>query len=216
MQARNSGRVPLFLEVAAKVAGFPKPLPATILDLSLLGCRLTLRSVLLIGADIEFHLKLPGGPSPLARGKVRRCVPTDMAGVLEFGVEFIPFSGSDAAAIERFVEEERKRSNAESASTRVEVEFPVTCFIAGNKSAIAGIAIDIGRGGIRIACEQSFPEGSTLVVRFSLPNDGKEMEFRGRVVQRKHQFREYHHSVAFLDADNAKVERIERFMRSQR
>jgi len=210
----GSARVLLSLDVAAKVSGYPKPIPVTLIDLSATGCRVTARSVLLVGATLEFRLQLSRKVDVAARARVLRCVPTALGG-MEYGLEFAPFSAGDLAALRAFVEEESSRTHREKSAARIEVEFPVECILQGQKDAIAALAIDLGRGGMRFACEQALPEGSALALRFVLPGDpatAKSMVMRGRIVQRTHQFREYHHSIAFVDPDALDIERIERFM----
>ena len=215
-RASSSGRVPLSLAVTAKVTGFPKPIPATLVDLSESGCRVTSKSILLINADIEFSIPLSPRISIATRGKITRCTPTESLGTLIYGIEFLPLSQNDARALQAFIAEESKRGNSESGATRVDTDFPVECLIAGQKDAISATAIDIGRGGMRIACERPLPEGSTATIRFTLSTDapGKEIAIRGRILQRRQQFREFHHSVAFIDPDQTSIERIERFIRS--
>lgn len=214
---RGSGRVPLLSDVALTVEGYPKPIVATLVDLSISGCRLTARSVFLIGADVEFRLELSSSGVVLARGKIRRCTPTDLLGTLEYGVEFSGFSSDDGAALAAFIDGERQRETIARSGARVETEFPVQCVIAGQKNALAAIAIDIGHGGMRIACDNALPEGATMTIRFPIPGDtGRELVMRARIVQRKQQFREYHHNIAFMDEDPGIAERIERFIRSHR
>jgi c-di-GMP-binding flagellar brake protein YcgR len=214
---RGSGRVPHSVAITATVDGFPKPVPLTLVDVSEAGCRATGRSVFLVGAKVEFRLPLSGRDAPLVHGTVRRCTPGESSGTLEYGIEFSPLPDEDARTLQNFIAQERGRESSSQAAARIETEFPVECVIGNQKNAFPAIAIDIGRGGMRVACEQQLPEGITIAIRFRLPDDpsGRELTMRGRIVQRKHQFREYHHSVAFLDPDNGSIERIERFMRSQ-
>ena len=207
-------RVPLSVDVAAKVTGFPTPISATLVDISEAGCRLTARSVFITGSAIEFRLPLTERVSLTVKGKISRCTPTESLGTLEYGIEFLAFSDQDARALATFVGEESRRNTGAQSAARVETEFPIECLLAGAKNAVPAIAIDLGRGGMRVACDNPIPEGATLTVRFTLPSDppGRELVMRGRVVQRKQQFREYHHSVAFLEPETKNLERIDRFM----
>ncbi len=207
-------RVPLSVQVAVKVTGFPTPISATLVDISEAGCRLTARSVFITGSAIEFRLPLSERIALSAKGKISRCTPTESLGTLEYGIEFLAFSDQDARALGTFVGEESRRNSGEKSAARVETEFPIECVLAGQKNAVPAIAIDLGRGGMRVACDNPFPEGTTLTVRFTLPSDtaGREIVMRGRVVQRRQQFREYHHSVAFLEPDARSLDRIDRFM----
>jgi c-di-GMP-binding flagellar brake protein YcgR len=211
-------RIPLSLPVTTHVTGFPKPIPAMLVDLSEGGCRISASSVFLIGAGIEFRLQLSERNAPVIRGKIVRCNPTDVRGTLDYGVEFSPLSLDALQALRLFIDEEDKRSNNESRAARVEIEFPVECTLSGQKNAIRGLAIDLGSGGMRMACTTEVPEGSTVTLRFALPNDRStsEIAIRGRIVHRKHHFREYHYSIAFLEPDARIVERIERVLQASR
>jgi len=208
----GSARVLLSLDVAATISGYPKPVPVTLVDLSATGCRITARSVLLVGATLEFRLQLSKSADVIARAKVLRCVPTGSGGVLEYGLEFAPFSPGDLQALRTYIEDESSKSQREKSAARIEVEFPAECSLPGEKNPIAAVVIDLGRGGLRFACERALSEGLTPTLRFALPGDTKPIVMRGRIVHKIHQFREYHHSVAFIDPNALDVERIERFM----
>lgn len=211
----GSDRLALSLEVLATVAGFPKPIPATLVDLSPTGCRLHAGSILLVGATIEFRIPLSGRNSVMAHGKIGRCIPTEVNGTLEYGVEFGPFAANEARDLQAFVAEECRRDSSALRAARVETEFPLEVIGAGQKNGTAAVAIDIGRGGMRIASEHPLPEGSTVTLHFALPASDRKMSLRGRVLQRKHVFREHHHNVVFVEPDPNDIDRIDHFMRSQ-
>jgi len=213
-RSRGAGRITLSRSVDATVGGFPKPVSVTLIDLSQAGCRLTAGSVLLVGSTIEFALPANGRPRVL-HGAIRRCIPTSSSGTLEYGVEFSALPAEDVEALRAFIDEESRRAGPDSA-TRIEVEFPVGCTVAGTKAIVQTVAIDLGRGGMRIASDLPFSEGSTLTLRFALPNGAETTEFvmHGRVVQRKPFLREHHHNVAFINPDPASLQGIDRYIQT--
>lgn len=186
-----------------------------LVDLSPTGCRLEAHSILLVGATIEFRIPLAGHRSVMAHGKISRCIPTEINGVLEYGIEFAPFSADEARDLQTFVAEECRRDSTELRAARVETEFPLEVVTAGQKNGTSAVAIDIGRGGMRIASTNPIPEGSTVMLHFALPASDRKITLRGRVLQRKHVFREHHHNVMFIEPDPNDIGRIEHFMRSQ-
>ena len=204
------------MAVEATVDGYPKPVRVTVIDLSLGGCRLRSASILLTGSEIRF--KLPTGERnvPIA-GKIRHNSGST-ADSLEYGVEFAKFAPGDSNVLERFLEEEHSKSAAADSAIRVETEFNVTCSMVGTKDAINALALDLSRGGMRLAFEKRIAEGSTLNMQFALPDGeaGRSMRLRGKVVHATQQFREFHHSVVFVDISPAVGDEIERFVRALR
>lgn len=189
---------------------------ATIIDLSIGGCRLTAGSIFLTGSGIRFSLPIAGRNIPIV-GKIRHNA-GGSAGSLEYGIEFAKLAPADAAALDRFLEEERSKSAAVDSAIRVETEFDVTCAIAGTKDVINALALDLSRGGMRMAFEKRIPEGSMLSMQFTLPNGeaARPLQVRGKVMHATQQFREYHHSVVFVDVSPALGDGIERFVRALR
>jgi c-di-GMP-binding flagellar brake protein YcgR len=211
-----SFRLRLALAVEATVDGFPKPLRVTVIDLSTGGCRLRAASILLTGSEIRF--KLPTGERNVpVVGKIRHNSGSS-ADSLEYGVEFAKLAPGDDNALARFLEEERLKSAAADSAIRVETEFNVTCSIAGTKDEIHALALDLSRGGMRLAFEKWIVEGSTLSMQFTLPNGeaGRPVRLRGKVVHATQQFREFHHSVVFVDISPAIGDEIERVVRALR
>ncbi len=204
------------MAVEATVDGYPKPVRVTVIDLSLGGCRLRSASILLTGSEIRF--KLPTGERnvPIA-GKIRHNSGST-ADSLEYGVEFAKFAPGDSNVLERFLEEEHSKSAAADSAIRVETEFNVTCSMVGTKDAINALALDLSRGGMRLAFEKRIAEGSTLNMQFALPDGeaSRSMRLRGKVVHATQQFREFHHSVVFVDISPAVGDEIERFVRALR
>ena len=209
-------RLRLALAVEATVAGFPQPVRVTIIDLSIGGCRLRAGSILLTGSEIRFNLPTGGRAIPVV-GKIRHNAggPADS---LEYGVEFAKLAPQDGAALDRFLEEEHAKNAVAESAIRVETEFDVTCSTPGKKDEINALALDLSRGGMRLAFEKRIAEGSVLNMRFALPNGeaSRPLQLRGKVVHATQQFREFHHSVVFVDLPPAIGEEIERFVRALR
>jgi c-di-GMP-binding flagellar brake protein YcgR len=211
-----SFRLRLASAVEATVDGFPKPVRVTVIDLSLGGCRLRAASILLTGSEIRFNLPAGGRNIPIV-GKIRHNSGSS-ADALEYGVEFAKLAPDDSNVLDRFLEEERSKSAAADSAIRVDTEFEVTCSMAGTKDEINALALDLSRGGMRLAFEKRIAEGSTLSMRFTLPNGEarRSLQVRGKVVHATQQFREFHHSVVFVDISPAVGDEIERVVRALR
>jgi c-di-GMP-binding flagellar brake protein YcgR len=188
----------------------------TVIDLSLGGCRLRAASILLTGSEIRFNLPAGGRNIPIV-GKIRHNSGSS-ADALEYGVEFAKLAPDDSNVLDRFLEEERSKSAAADSAIRVDTEFEVTCSMAGTKDEINALALDLSRGGMRLAFEKRIAEGSTLSMRFTLPNGEarRSLQVRGKVVHATQQFREFHHSVVFVDISPAVGDEIERVVRALR
>jgi c-di-GMP-binding flagellar brake protein YcgR len=211
-----SFRLRLALTVEAIVDGFPRPVRVTVIDLSIGGCRLTAESIFLTGSEIRFNLPASGKTIPLA-GRIRHNSGSSLD-ALEYGVEFGKLAPDDSKALGRFLEEESSKSATADSAIRVETEFDVTCSIAGTKDSIDALALDLSRGGMRLAFEKRIAVGSALSMQFSLPNGeaSRPLKVRGKVVHATEQFREFHHSVVFVDIPPAVGDEIERFVRALR
>jgi c-di-GMP-binding flagellar brake protein YcgR len=211
-----SFRLRLAIAVEATVDGFPKPVRVTVIDLSIGGCRLTAGSIFLTGSEVRFSLPVGARNIPIS-GKIRHNS-SSSTDSLEYGVEFAKLATDDVSALDRFLEAERSKSAAADSAIRVETEFRVTCSIAGTKDRITALAIDLSRGGMGLAFEKRIPEGSMLNMQFELANGGagRPLQVRGKVVHATQQFREFHHSVVFVDISPPVGDEIERFVRALR
>ena len=137
---------------------------------------------------------------------------------LEYGVEFAKLAPGNSSVLEQFLEEERSKSAAGESALRVDAEFSVLCSMTGTKDRIDALALDLSRGGMRLAFENRIPEGTILSMQFDLPNGsaGRPLQARGKVVHATQQFREFHHSVVFVDLSPAVGDEIERVVRALR
>ena len=65
---------------------------------------------------------------------------------------------------------------------RVPVDMPVEYSYDGEDIAKVAHAVDLGGGGMRIATEDDLPQGTFLLLRFRLPDAGREILARARIV----------------------------------
>ena len=101
---------------------------------------------------------------------------------------------------------------------RVNAEFPTTVILPGHELVLAGTALDVSRGGMRVATPTDLPPGQTIVLRFTLPKQDRELLVRGRIVLSFFDAtaRQYAHGVAFTQYAPHDQEAIERFIESAR
>lgn len=65
---------------------------------------------------------------------------------------------------------------------RAAVDFPVAVTAAGNDAVIEGSAADLSGGGMRVFTKSDLSAGQNITMRFALPETGRDMMVRGRVV----------------------------------
>ena len=82
---------------------------------------------------------------------------------------------------------------------RVNAEFPATVILPGHELILSGKAVDLSGGGMRVATTTDLPSGQTIVLRFTLPGQERELLVRGRIVLSFYDAstRQYAHGVAF-------------------
>lgn len=82
---------------------------------------------------------------------------------------------------------------------RAAVDFPVAIAISGKDASLEGNAVDLSGGGMRVITKSDLSAGQNITLRFLLPEGGREMMVRGRVVlsffDASHQ--QYAHGIAF-------------------
>ncbi len=102
--------------------------------------------------------------------------------------------------------------------TRVSVDFPATVILPGHELVLAGTALDVSRGGMRVATPTDLPPGQTIVLRFSLPRQEHELLVRGRIVLSffDASARQYAHGVAFTQYTPHDQEAIASFVDSSK
>jgi c-di-GMP-binding flagellar brake protein YcgR len=82
---------------------------------------------------------------------------------------------------------------------RVNADFPATVILPGHELILSGKAVDLSSGGMRVVTATDLPSGQTIVLRFSLPGQERELLVRGRIVLSFYDAatKQYAHGVAF-------------------
>lgn len=60
--------------------------------------------------------------------------------------------------------------------------MPVTIIVPGHELILTGTALDISRGGMRVATKTDLPAGQPIVLRFLLENGDRELLVRAKIV----------------------------------
>ncbi len=101
---------------------------------------------------------------------------------------------------------------------RVNAEFPATVILPGHELVLSGTAVDVSTGGMRVVTPTDLPSGQTIVLRFTLPAQERELIVRGRIVLSFYDAttKRYAHGVAFTQYASHDQEAIERFIADSR
>ena len=97
---------------------------------------------------------------------------------------------------------------------RADVNFPVTIIVPGHELVVAGDAVDISKGGVRVTTTTELPPGQPIVLRFTLPGSERDMLVRGKVALSFFDAaaKRYAHGVAFTQYTSGDHERISAFI----
>jgi c-di-GMP-binding flagellar brake protein YcgR len=97
---------------------------------------------------------------------------------------------------------------------RASVDFPVTLIVPGYELILIGKALDLSRGGMRVATSTDLPPGQPIVLRFSLPKDDRELLVRARIVLSFYDgtAKTYAHGIAFTQYTTVDQELITKFV----
>jgi c-di-GMP-binding flagellar brake protein YcgR len=185
---RRSYRQSIELPIAVEVEGLPAPVYGTLINISETGCRI--RSLILIDRDrdVSFELKRPGHPAIRLRGKVVSRATPPAGGGYEYGITF-KMTNSDKAVLNKEIHEMQRREAAARADTRpgtfgttaagasakqrrsvrTLVGFPIRYRIPGRPGKTAE-ANDVSTGGLRLITPDKLENGTTVELRFTLPN----------------------------------------------
>lgn len=97
---------------------------------------------------------------------------------------------------------------------RVNADFPTTVILPGHELILAGKAVDLSGGGMRVITPTDLPSGQTIVLRFTLPEQERELIVRGRIVLSFYDAasKQFAHGVAFTQYAANDQEAIERYI----
>lgn len=82
---------------------------------------------------------------------------------------------------------------------RANVNFPVTIIVPGHELILEGTALDLSRGGMRVATTTDLPAGQPIMLRFLLPEGDRELLVRAKIVLSffDASTKSYAHGIAF-------------------
>lgn len=101
---------------------------------------------------------------------------------------------------------------------RVNADFPATVILPGHELVLAGMAVDVSTGGMRVVTATDLPSGQSIVLRFTLPGQNRELIVRGRIVLSFFEASTKHfaHGVAFTQYGAQDQEDISRYISEKR
>jgi c-di-GMP-binding flagellar brake protein YcgR len=101
---------------------------------------------------------------------------------------------------------------------RVSADFLVTVILPGHELIMAGKAVDLSSGGMRVVTPTDVPSGQSVVLRFTLPAQERELIVRGRIVLSffDASSKQFAHGIAFTQYAPNDQEEIGRFISSAR
>ncbi len=99
---------------------------------------------------------------------------------------------------------------------RARVEFPVTIIVPGHELILSGKALDLSRGGMRVATAVDLPMGQPIMLRFTLPDGERELLVRAKIALSFYDAtaKAYAHGIAFTQYTSADYDELARFMAS--
>lgn len=183
---RESYRQTVDLPVQVDVRGVRLPINATIVDISVTGCRLRSWIALDRGAGVSFDWPRENVQLRLA-GTVMARRPSSEGEAFEYGVTFTGLLPDEVAALTKEIVEAQRREAFNRAARaaainvkprdinrrgayRAAVEFPLELtFVERAGAALEVTASDISAGGLRIACDRELGVNDEVMLRFRLP-----------------------------------------------
>jgi hypothetical protein len=168
---RRAVRIPVACRVAMFTTdreGRSCSFAATTEDLSIVGTRLRLPSMLEEGTRVGLELEIPEGLTE-AIGRVVHAEAGDF-GVCA-GIDFTMIESQSKARIARYLaaEERRRRPN-------VSVEYDVTCTVPGTGAVITGSTEECSPGYVTLALREPVEPGAALRVRVASRRGGIELD----------------------------------------
>lgn len=186
---RGVFRQPVEVAVTLEIGGMRMTANATVVNLSITGCRLRAWIVLERGARVSFLW--PGAPQELRlQGRVIARTASKRGAAYEYGVVFEQMSAQDSDALGRIMAEAQRRNALQRAeatrpvggvapaaplnrrnSYRARADFDIALRFDDRPGLVEAKATDISSGGLRAVTEKPLTEGDLVTVRFRLPND---------------------------------------------
>jgi hypothetical protein len=99
---------------------------------------------------------------------------------------------------------------------RANVNLPVTVIVPGYELVMIGTALDISRGGMRVATSSDLPAGQPIVLRFELKSGDRELLVRAKVVLSFYDAasKSFAHGIAFTQYTTHDHDQIAAFISS--
>lgn len=185
---RSNYRQTVDLPVQIDVRGVRLPVSATIVDVSVTGCRLRSWIALDRGAAVSFDWPRENVRLRLA-GTIAARRPSTEGGAFEYGMTFTGLLPDETDTLTKEIVEAQRREAFNRAQRdaamritpsdanrrgayRANVEFPLEISFVERSGAPVGVtASDISAGGLRIVSDRELTVNDEIVVRFRLPAD---------------------------------------------
>lgn len=183
---RKSYRLVSNIPVEIHVENIAVPIPATLGDISEGGCQIVSRVLLVRGSKLQFKLPIEK-KAPLALSGVIRSVASNAdKKTYLYGVQFEKLRAADQDTIYQFVVDKQRhdlhsrtrateiaaaQSKTGRASFRAQRMFSVRFVVVGLPISSTAVALDLSRGGTRIAFDEQMRDDRLVELRFTLPSD---------------------------------------------
>ncbi|MDQ6929181.1 MAG: PilZ domain-containing protein [Candidatus Eremiobacteraeota bacterium] len=183
---RKSYRLVSNIPVEVHVSNIAVPIPAMLGDISEGGCQIVSRVTLARGVTVHFKLPIEDKPSLALTGVIRSVTSNAETKTFLYGVQFEKLRPADRDTIYQFVVDKQRhqlhsRSTATEkaaaqtttgrASFRAQRSFPIRFVVVGLPISSEAIALDLSRGGTRIAFDEQMRDDRMVELRFTLPSE---------------------------------------------
>jgi hypothetical protein len=184
-KSRKSFRLVANIAIEVDVPTIAVPVPAMLADLSEGGCQIASRVKIATGHSLEFSLRLENKSPLRLRGIVRSVKERPETRAYYYGVQFDRLRPAEQDAIYQFVVDKQRKELQQRpvapspggpqtkgrAAYRAQRNFPVRYAVVGTPGSNPATALDLSRGGSRVAFDGELREDRELVLRFTLPSD---------------------------------------------
>src|SRR5690349_4614830 len=106
---RNYFRLAVQIPIELDVAGIPAPVPATLVDISEGGCKITAKSIVLKDVAVEFELPRRDKKPLKLCGKVCHIDFKPTTRTFDYGIQYVGLRPADTDNIYQFIVEEQRR-----------------------------------------------------------------------------------------------------------